>query len=81
MTDREQKYTGTVEKWLDLKGYGFVRVDNDTQSLFVHARSLRERSRDRVTLHPGQRVEFSVGQDELGRARAIDVVVLDAVST
>jgi CspA family cold shock protein len=79
MQSEEQRYTGTVRKWLDDRGYGFVRADNDpTQDIFVHHSAVR--GGGRITLAFGQRVEFSVERDREGRPRAVDVLLEPAAT-
>jgi CspA family cold shock protein len=63
--------TGTAKKWIDDKGYGFVRPDDGTGDVFVHAKN--------ICAHPplsalatGQRVTFEIIETERGR-RGVDV--------
>ena len=69
MAERE---TGTV-KWFDKdKGYGFIARDQG-QDIFVHYSAIQ--STGRRALEAGQRVEYTVVQEERG-SQAQDVVVL-----
>lgn len=70
MAERE---TGTVKWFSSTKGYGFIIRDKGGD-LFVHFAAIRGEERGR--LEKGQRVEFTVIQEEKG-PRAQDVVVAD----
>lgn len=70
MAERE---TGTVKWFSGTKGYGFI-VRDEGSDLFVHFSAIRGERRGR--LKEGQRVEFTVIQEEKG-PRAQDVVVIN----
>ena len=71
MTERE---TGTV-KWFDAaKGYGFIELDHHGGEIFVHQSSIKG-SEPYDSLEEGQRVEFTVVQENKG-PKAEDVIVL-----
>lgn len=61
-------------KWFNPnKGYGFILYDED-QEIFVHFRAVQDG--DRRTLRQGQRVRFSIRQNERGD-QADEVQILD----
>lgn len=61
-------------KWFNPnKGYGFILYDGD-QEIFVHFRAVQDG--DRRTLRQGQKVRFSIRQNERGD-QADDVQILD----
>jgi CspA family cold shock protein len=68
---------GTVQKWFDDKGYGFITTPGQTKNIFVHHKGVRREhdARERVNLLPGQAVDFELGQGEKG-PMATDVVRL-----
>jgi cold shock CspA family protein len=68
--DRE---TGVVKWFNDTKGFGFIIPDNDAAGgdVFVHYSDIQGDG-FRMLLE-GQSVEFEVGEQDDGRARAIDV--------
>jgi len=71
VTERE---TGTV-KWFDAaKGYGFIELDHHGGEIFVHQSSIKS-SEPYDSLEEGQRVEFTVVQENKG-PKAEDVIVL-----
>ena len=49
---------GTVKKWFDAKGYGFIENDGGGPNVFVHQNQIL--GEGRKTLVEGQRVEFDV---------------------
>jgi len=67
---------GTVSKWVDGRGFGFIEYEDDksreTKSIFVHARELRY---DRRVLEKGEKVSFDIADDKKrpGQQMAIEV--------
>ncbi|CAF0878678.1 unnamed protein product [Adineta ricciae] len=53
----EQRYTGTVRRWLPEKGYGFLRRDDAGTDVFIHLSNLPEGT---TSLEEGQQVEFNI---------------------
>ncbi|MBD3171848.1 cold-shock protein [Candidatus Bathyarchaeota archaeon] len=62
---------GTVKKWLDFKGFGFIKVEDQDDDVFVHHSSLANTS----YLKKGQEVEFEIEESHKG-PRAVDVKIL-----
>lgn len=60
---------GVVVKFDAERGFGFIRVRNREEDLFVHVSNVRGGE----PLHVGQKVRFSISQTEKGPA-AVDVV-------
>lgn len=65
--------TGTVHAFFPDRGYGFLRADTPgTPDLFIHVKALR----DGNGIKQGDRVEYDLGQDPIGRPRATNVRVI-----
>jgi len=63
---------GTVKSFDGLKNFGFIAPTDETHDVFVHRNDLV----NATSLQRGDRVEFEVGKDERGRARAVKVRVV-----
>lgn len=50
--------TGTVDSWIESKGFGFITPDDGSQRLFVHFSAIT--STGFKTLNPGQKVIYDV---------------------
>lgn len=61
------KLTGTVKKWNDEKGYGFIRLDSGDEEYFFHINSFRH-GNTRPSI--GMVVNFELGADKEGRVQA-----------
>jgi CspA family cold shock protein len=66
------RYSGTLVRWFDGRGFGFIRPDDGGRDVFVAAREF-----DRAGLaqpHEGQALSFKIGLDRDGRpcAEALD---------
>ncbi|WP_227679277.1 DUF1294 domain-containing protein [Psychrobacter sp. Pi2-1] len=68
------KQQGTVKKWQDDKGFGFIETEAG-DSIFFHVSEFRAQRRPNV----GEQVVFSIGQDDQGRRRAKQVQELGFV--
>ncbi len=66
---------GTVQWFSRIKGYGFIRPDDQEEDVFVHYSAIR--GEGYRNLNEGQRVEF-VMEDTPKGPQAIDVVGLDS---
>lgn len=67
---------GTVVKFNDAKGYGFVKPDDGGPDAFLHYSSIFDMEGFRKVL-PGQRVEFSLVTGDKGPA-AVKVRLIEA---
>jgi CspA family cold shock protein len=56
--------TGTVAKFFDQKGYGFISPDDGSKDVFVHFSALSMDGFKKLV--PGQRVEYEVTSDNKG---------------
>ena len=59
---------GTVKRWMDRSGYGFITPDDGDKDVFVHNSDLQGRS----SLREGEKVEFEVKSTYRG-PRAVNV--------
>lgn len=65
--------TGTVERFMDDKGFGFIKPDRGGKDVFVHHSAIS--GTGFKTLAQGARVEFDLVQDPKGpRAENVDVI-------
>jgi CspA family cold shock protein len=53
--------TGTVSKFMDNKGFGFITPDGGGKDIFVHHSDIKMDGFK--SLSPGQRVKFDVSQE------------------
>ncbi len=63
---------GTVKWYNDTKGFGFIKVDDDSKDIFVHRSGLKDSFRG---LEEDQEVEFDIEEGKKGPL-AINVTVL-----
>ena len=56
--------TGTVSKFMDNKGFGFITPDGGGKDIFVHHSDIKMDGFR--SLKPGQRVQFDVSQEAKG---------------
>jgi CspA family cold shock protein len=66
---------GTVQWFSRIKGYGFIRPDDQEEDVFVHYSAIR--GEGYRNLNEGQRVEF-VMEDTPKGPQAVDVIGLDS---
>lgn len=68
-----------VKKWVEGRGYGFLEnPDRSGPDIFIHFTDIYPVAGQRITsLHPGERVEFELGQGVKG-PKAINVRVIQS---
>lgn len=64
---------GTVKRWLDGRGYGFIDPDGEDEDVFVHISEIQGAS----WLRQGQEVEFEVESTYKG-PRAVNVRLIES---
>ncbi|MCD6447561.1 MAG: cold shock domain-containing protein [Thermoplasmata archaeon] len=63
---------GTVIKWIDKKGYGFIGVDGQ-KDIFVHYSDIKKEGF--ISLKIGQKVKFDVEETDKGpRAKNVELL-------
>ena len=67
------KETGTVSRFMDNKGFGFIKPDSGGKDVFVHHSAIVGGAK---SLTPGQKVEFDVAEDPKG-PRASNVTIVN----
>lgn len=60
---------GTLVRWLDDKGYGFIKQDNGEPDIFIHISALKGMSRKPII---GDVIHYQIGFDKSGKTRAIN---------
>jgi len=63
---------GTVKKWFDDKGYGFIGREGDSD-VFVHFKAIIVEGQEHKSLNVGDNVEFEVEQGQNGKMQAASV--------
>lgn len=64
---------GTVKKWFDDKGFGFIEPDDGEKDVFVHQTNVQMEGFR--SLAEGQKVEFEIGEGKKG-PQAMEVVAI-----
>ncbi|XP_020216872.1 cold shock protein 2 [Cajanus cajan] len=70
----EERFTGVVQWFNNIKGFGFIKPDDGGEDLFVHQSSIR--SDGYRTLLEGDRVEFCIATGDNDKTKAVDVTGL-----
>ncbi|HEY0811101.1 MAG TPA: cold-shock protein [Longimicrobiales bacterium] len=68
------RVTGTVQRFMDDKGFGFIKPDSGGKDVFVHFSAIG--GAGFKTLQQGQRVEFEIVDDPKG-PRAANVAPIN----
>lgn len=64
---------GKVKQFNDVKGYGFIRQEGESQDIFVHHTQIKMQGHR--TLQTGQLVEYDLHRDEKGiKATSVRVI-------
>jgi len=63
-------FHGTVRKWLDDKGFGFISPSDGSEDVFVHQSEIK--AEGFRSLMEGEKVEFQLTDDN-GRRKAVNV--------
>ena len=62
---------GTVKRWLDMRGFGFIATEESEKDIFVHSSAIEGKS----WLREGQRVRFDIEESDRG-PKAINVEII-----
>ena len=63
---------GTVKKWLDFKGFGFITPDTGGDDVFIHNSEIKGAH----DLKEGQKVEFDVETSYKG-PKAVNLTIIE----
>lgn len=70
-----ERFNGTVKWFNSEKGFGFIQLEDNSKDLFVHYTQINNTGYGRVSLDDGQKVTFSIGQNEKGEfAQEVETV-------
>ena len=61
---------GTIAKWFDHRGFGFINVEGQEKDIFVHTNDINSESSPKI----GDNVEFEVQESYKG-PRAVNVKI------
>ncbi|MBM9515197.1 cold shock domain-containing protein [Desulfogranum marinum] len=64
---------GTLKKWFDDKGFGFIAQEKDTQDIFIHVSAFDRNIPRRPTV--GDTIFYHVQTDNKGKVKAFDAVI------
>lgn len=65
---------GTLVRWNDARGFGFIKVPELNKQVYLHIKSMRE---DRIRPVEGLELEFTLGQGRNGGPAAKDAIPVD----
>lgn len=71
------RFEGTLKKWDEARGFGFITPDQGEQDLFVH---ISEFPRGGPPPRPGERLSFAVKTREDGKKKAVQVLRPDSAA-
>jgi CspA family cold shock protein len=71
MSEAEVTQSGLVKFYDPQRGFGFIAPDSGTADVFFHATVLQRSGLEIV--EKGERLKFTVGNDNSGRIRAVTV--------
>lgn len=63
-------HSGTITHWNQKKGFGFIKPDKSGRDIFMHITAIKQRE---YVPETGQKVRYSLGKDQDGRVRAVNV--------
>lgn len=64
--------TGKLIRWLDDKGFGFIKPDKGGKDIFIHISALRSMSRAPMI---GDVIHYEIGFDANGKTRAVNASI------
>ena len=72
------KAKGTLKKWFDEKGYGFITPDKGNKDIFVHISAFDKNIPRKPK--PGDTIFFHVTTDKSGKIKAVDAAIEGAAA-
>ena len=67
--------TGTVSRWFNRKGYGFINPDDSGNDVFVHITAVQNSGLN--GLNEGQKVTFDLEEQRNGKVAAVNLAVVE----
>jgi cold shock CspA family protein len=67
-----QSQKGKLTRWIEDKGFGFIKPDDGGADIFIHISALRSMSRPPVV---GDVINYETGFDDKGKIRAINAKI------
>jgi len=72
MTNKMEMKKGKLIRWVDDKGFGFIKQENNQNDIFIHISALKVMSRKPVI---GDIIHYEVGTDSNAKTRAINAKI------
>ena len=63
---------GKLLRWIDDKGFGFIKPENGKDDVFIHISALRGMSRKPII---GDVIHYQIGFDAKGKTRAVNAKI------
>jgi cold shock CspA family protein len=63
---------GKLVRWIDEKGFGFIKPENGSNEIFIHISALKSMSRKPIV---GDVIQYQIGFDSNGKTRAVDAKI------
>lgn len=69
-------YSGTLKKFMDGKGFGFIENSDGSGDVFCHFSQLTNGGADEMAAAVGSQMTFDIAQDERsGKTKAVNVTI------
>jgi len=72
MTNKMEMKKGKLIRWVDDKGFGFIKQENNQNDIFIHISALKGMSRKPVI---GDIIHYEVGTDSNAKTRAVNAKI------
>jgi len=72
MTNNMEMKKGKLIRWIDDKGFGFIKQENSQNDIFIHISELKGMSRKPVI---GDTIHYQIGTDSNAKTRAVNAKI------